>query len=142
MGYRSNQKRWRDQKFVQITWSGLVEFAPSVLVWKWRRGKIVSVILLLTIVYCYGTKGAKCPPCPLWYGIYKCNSPRFSSCVTLRWQPGLREISLFNCRVQMTMIGWKNGVRPIMRDRFQKICTGKCTLYIYSYIYIYVCVIL
>eukprot|EP00105_Crassostrea_gigas_P011528 XP_011427231.1 PREDICTED: uncharacterized protein LOC105328162 isoform X2 [Crassostrea gigas] len=23
----------------------------------------------------------------------------------------------------MTMIGWKNGVRPIMRDRFQKICT-------------------
>nr|XP_034318808.1 uncharacterized protein LOC117686956 [Crassostrea gigas] len=90
---------------------------------KMETGKIVSVILLLTIVYCYGTKGAKCPPCPLWYGIYKCNSPRFSSCVTLRWQPGLREISLFNCRVQMIMIGWKNGVRPIMRDRFQKICT-------------------
>lgn len=81
------------------------------------------IIFLVSITEC-----ANCPPCPFRHGVYKCTKPKFATCVTLHGQPVVREITVFNCRVTIKKIEWKTNHGVIIRDRFQQICTGKCTL--------------
>ena len=125
MGYRSNQKRWRDQKSVQITWSKIrVEFAPSVPVWKWKWSKQHR----LSLSFWYQLPSVPIVPLSFRHGVYKCTKPNFATCVTLHGQPVLREITVFDSRVTIKKIERKNNHGVIIRDRFQQICTGKCTL--------------
>uniref|UniRef100_A0A8W8MSA4 Uncharacterized protein n=1 Tax=Magallana gigas TaxID=29159 RepID=A0A8W8MSA4_MAGGI len=76
------------------------------------------IIFLVSITEC-----ANCPPCPFRHGVYKCTKPKFATCVTLHGQPVLREITVFDCRVTIKKMEWKNNHGVIIRDRFQQICT-------------------
>lgn len=90
---------------------------------------LARTILLLSMLNFNFCQGAKYYPSLPNHGIYRCNFPCFKSCVIIRGQPNMRDISLFDCDVKILKIEWPH-TGPLIRDRFNNIWKDKC-IYIY-----------
>lgn len=116
-----------------ITWSKVLADhmikSPGKISLKMGIAMLARTILLLSMLNFNFCQGAKCYPCLPRHGIYRCNFPHFKSCVIIRGQPDMRDISLFDCDVNILKIEWPH-TGPLIRDRFNNICKGKC-IYIY-----------